>query len=212
MAQLPPLSRLALAYAPSRARADWLTLLSLDARLAGVVRQAREPILAQLRLAWWRDRLGGDPAARPPADPLLAWLTEWDQPQALGGLIDGWEALLGEAPLGVEALSEFVDGRIAAMSALAQRLQVHDDAAVTLGRRWACADLALNLRDPIERADAVALLGKADPAVRTPRPLRPLSLLAGLSERAVRRGAASALSGPGALLAAIRLGITGSSA
>jgi hypothetical protein len=39
--------------------------------------------------------------------------------------------------------------------------------------------------------------------------MRPLSLLAGLSERAVRRGEPEALSGPSALLAAIRLGFVG---
>lgn len=214
MAQLPPLSRLALAYAPARARVDWLTLLALDARLAGLVRQAREPMLAQLRLAWWRDRFAADPATWPKGDPLLARLAGWGDPiRALGKLVDGWEALLGEAPLPADALGEFATGRIAGLAALAHRLNVPgavpDAVVVTMGRRWACADLALHLGDPAERAAATTLLNEAAPGGRTPRPLRPLALLSGLSERAVRRGAGEALSGPGALLAAIRLGITG---
>lgn len=213
--QLPPLSRLALAYAPARARADWLTLLALDARLAGLVRQAREPMLAQLRLAWWRDRFTADPETWPKGDPLLARLADWGEPvRALAKLVDGWEALLGEAPLPAEALEEFAAGRIAALAALAYRMGARDPVVVALGRRWAFADLALHLGDPAERTVAAALLNAAAPAAgaarpRAPRPLRPLALLAGLSERAVRRGAADALSGPGALLAAIRLGFTG---
>ncbi len=210
MGQLPPLSRLALAYAPARARPDWLTLLALDARLAGLVRQAREPMLAQLRLAWWRDRFAADPHGWPKGDPLLARLAEWGEPvRALGKLVDGWEALLGEAPLPAEALGEFANGRIAALAALAYRLDARDTVVVTMGRRWACADLALHLGDPTERAAAAALLDQAAPGGRTLRMLRPLALLSGLSERAVRRGAVEALSGPGALLAAIWLGITG---
>lgn len=208
--QLPPLSRLALAYAPARARADWLTLLALDARLAGLVRQAREPMLAQLRLAWWRDRFNADPAEWPKGDPLLARLADWGDPvRALAKLVDGWEALLGEAPLGPDALGEFVTGRIAGLVALAHRLDARDPVVVSMGRRWACADLALHLGDPTERGNAAALLADAAPGGRTARPLRPLALLAGLSERGVRGGAGEALSGPGALLAAIRLGITG---
>ena len=210
MAQLPPLSRLALAYAPARARADWLTLLALDARLAALVRQAREPMLAQLRLAWWRDRFAADPATWPKGDPLLARLAGWGDPiRALGKLVDGWEALLGEAPLPADALGEFVNGRIAGLAALGRHFDVPDTVAVTMGRRWACADLALHLGDATERTAATMLLNEAAPGGRTPRLLRPLALLSGLSERAVRRGAGEALSGPGALLTAIRLGITG---
>ena len=38
---LPPVARLALAYAPAPLRPRWLTLLALDARLGQVVQQAR---------------------------------------------------------------------------------------------------------------------------------------------------------------------------
>jgi phytoene synthase len=52
-------------------------LSCLDVRLAGVVRGAREPMLGQLKLAWWRDRLGGDPESWPKGEPLLASLKAW---------------------------------------------------------------------------------------------------------------------------------------
>ena len=207
---LTPLARLALAYAPASARADWLTLLALDARLAGIVRSAREPMLAQLRLAWWRDRLSGDPAGWPKGEPLLRRLAGWGaEASGLAALVDGWEALLGEAPLDPAALAAFADGRSAAVAALAGQINADRSGARGHARRWALADLVLHLGDPAERSSAAALLSEALAHPRLPAPLRPLAVLGGLSERAVRRGAAEALSGPGALLAAIRLGILG---
>ena len=67
--------------------------------------QAREPLLGQVRLAWWRDRLGQDPADWPAGEPLLAALRGW-QPQfaALAALVDGWELLLGAPPLPSDCL------------------------------------------------------------------------------------------------------------
>lgn len=206
---MPPLARLALAYAPAPARDDWLTLLALDARLAGVVRAAREPVLAQLRLAWWRDRFAADPAGWPSGEPLLARLASWEQVSKLGALVDGWEALLGEPPLNAAAFTEFAAGRGGAVAALAARLGADVAASEGLARRWALADLSLHLGDPDEQAAARQLLGGSGRSGRTSRTMRPLALLAGLSERAVRRGHSEALSGPGALIAAIRLGISG---
>ena len=48
-APLPPPWRLALAYAPGSVSAAWAAFLALDIRLAGLVRGAREPLLAQVR-------------------------------------------------------------------------------------------------------------------------------------------------------------------
>ena len=206
--QLPPLARLALAYAPTSARDDWLSLLLLDARLAGIVRAAREPMLAQLRLAWWRDRLSSDPSGWPQGQPLLARIAAWgDRVKGLVALVDGWESLLGDAPLAQGALAGFAQGRAGGLAALAMRLDADPALAHGLATRWALADLALHLGDAVERKTALALLDAA-PAFRpASAPLRPLAILAGLSDRAVRKGAAEALSGPGALLAALRIGL-----
>ena len=56
---LTPLHRLALAYAPAASRGAWLGFLALDMRLAAIVRAAREPMIGQIKLAWWRERLRG---------------------------------------------------------------------------------------------------------------------------------------------------------
>ena len=112
LALLPPVQRLALAYAPTRARPAWLALLALDTRLAQQVRSAREPMLTQIRLAWWHDRLREPVSAWPQGEPLLVALADWrGQHGSLAQLVDGWEMLLGEAPLTDAALEGFVAGR-----------------------------------------------------------------------------------------------------
>lgn len=167
-------------------------------------------MLAQLRLAWWRDRLSADPAGWPGGEPLLARLAPWGEgASGLAALADGWEALLGDAPLPAAAMEEFACGRAKAVAALAVRLGCDPVPVGAAASRWALADLALHLGDPAERDAAAALLrGPALPQ-KLPAAMRPLTILAGLCERAVRKGAAEALSGPGALFAAIRLGIAG---
>jgi phytoene synthase len=208
--QLPPLSRLALAYAPRSSREDWLSLLTLDARLAGIVRTAREPMLAQLRLAWWRDRLSSDPSTWPKGEPLLARLAGWgESAQSLSALADGWEGLLGDAPLPADALAEFARGRAGAVRALALRHGADSEAAAQVASRWALADLALHLGDPVEQDTVRDLLMKCAGGQAMPKALRPLAVMAKLNERAVRKGASDALFGPGALLAAIRAGLFG---
>ena len=178
---LPPLWRLALAYAPAATRGRWLTLLALDVRLAGVVRAAREPILAQMRLAWWRDRLR-DPAAKwPKGEPLLAAMACWgDEHGALIGLVDGWEALLGEAPLPAETLAQWVEGRVAACQAIG----AGDARAARMARGWALADLAAHLGHADEAAVIAAQVAAQDwRAQRLPRAMRPLMILHGVAAR-----------------------------
>ncbi len=211
LAALPPLSRLALAYAPAAARADWLTLLALDARLAVIIRQAREPVLAQLRLAWWRDRLHQTIAERPRGEPLLARLSQWqDGGSALVSLIDGWECLIGEAPLGAEALEGFVRGRVAAVAALTDRIGGDQRLATALAKRWALADLILHLTENEERDLAATLLKEASQAPgRVPRLLRPLLVLERVTTRAASRGSRQALTSPVALITAMRAGLLG---
>lgn len=41
------------------ARADLVALYSLDNELAGVARKVRDPLVGEMRLAWWREALGG---------------------------------------------------------------------------------------------------------------------------------------------------------
>ena len=115
--ELPPPLRLAVTYAPRRARLAWAALLVLDRRLARVALAAGEPVLGQIRLAWWRDRFAEPASAWPSGEPLLAALHGWDGDRA---------ALV--------ALDRQMGGQGA-------------DAVAEMARRWASADLAARLGD-----------------------------------------------------------------
>jgi phytoene synthase len=205
---LPAVQRVALAYAPKPTRAAWLGLLALDTRLAQLVRETREPMLGQIRLAWWRERLSEAPAKRPKGEPLLALLG--GDSERLVPLVDAWEALLGEAPLPRETIAGFAEGRAHALAGLATALgrQAAAGDAAQVGRSWALTDLAVRLSHPEERDHAAALIAALDQNhPRLPREMRPLVVLHGLAVRDLRRGKDEA--GMGALFAALRLGIFG---
>jgi phytoene synthase len=205
--ELPAPQRLALAYAPAAARPATLALLVLDARLAAILRRKGEPLLKQMRLAWWRDMLATAPEGWPAGEALLELLREWRAPSALVALVDGWEALLGD-PLDHAAIGEFVRGRAQGFAELARELGADPEAAAACARLWALGDLAANLSDPVERAAAIG--GAAGlPRPLLPRAMRPLAVLAGLAQRSLRRGGAPLLDGPRAVLLAVWLGMTG---
>ena len=129
-------------------------MLALDHRLADAARPGRDAIMMQLRLAWWRDRLG-EPCARwPKGEPLLQRLTAWDSERAaLVALVDGWEAqVVGE------------DGGVALEHARA-------GAIVALARMAGIAQ-----SPAIAQAASEFVKGHAI-AIRVPRALRPLILL-----------------------------------
>lgn len=195
--QIPPLARLALAYAPTAARPAWADLLELDGRIGAIVRGAREPVLAQIRLAWWRERLAEVADKRPRGEPLLARLGQWsDAGAGLIPLIDGWEALLDD-PVALGADEAFVAGRVAAVAVLAREVEAGHDGAWA-ARAWGQADLALMRRE-------TAVVGAPGP--RLAPQLRPLAVLAGVTARAAGLGDPAALVSPGALLAALRHGL-----
>jgi len=208
--QLGPERRLALAYANSATRLPLLGLMTLDARLAEQVRAAREPLPAQLRLAWWRDELA-KPAGQTRGEPLLDLLEGWGAHRpALAVLCDGWEELLGEAPLSNGALARFAGARGAACAALAIAIgePSAQEAAARAGQGWALAELAGRLGNPEERDTAQVLCAGHDwrrPVL--PRALRPLLVLHGLAARGWRRG--QLLGDPSGIIVAARLGLLG---
>lgn len=206
---LAPPFRMALAHAPRRLRTATAALFALDARLGAIVRRSHEPMLAQLRLAWWRDQLGASPAGWPAGEPVLAALRCWGGGHAaLGSLVDGWEALIGEAPLPDDRFEQFVGGRAEGFAALAGIAGAAAWAGETrrAAREWALADLAGRLTDPRERATVSAMAdAQSWSPARLPRALRPLAVLHGLARRERQGGAP----GIGALAAGLRIGLIG---
>lgn len=203
-------ANLALAWTPLHARPATAALLMLDQRLAGILRQKREPMLAQIRLAWWRDRLGEPVDRWPRGDMALDALRAWRQPEPLSAVVDGWEVLLGEE-FGEHAINAFAQGRARGFAALAHELGQGDSAAAALeaGRLWALADLAPNLASDDERAAVLAAARTIGPPPRLPRSLKTVAVLSGLGWRSVQRGGQPLLAGRLTAMAALRIGLFG---
>ncbi len=207
--ELPLPQRLALSYAPAASRSLFLAVMALDARLAMIVRKRHEVVLAQIRIAWWRDTLRRPVSEWPRGDAVLGMLRTWQGPETLAALADGWEVLLDET-LGPASIDEFGRGREAAFMAVAEELGLPDASGVAPAARcWALADLAANLSAAEEREPVVALgrLGAAPAAL--PRQMRPLAVLAGLGWAALARGGGPLLDGPTDGLRALRIGLIG---
>jgi 15-cis-phytoene synthase len=146
---------LAIAYAPRLIRPRFRWLLMFDERLQALVNRTREPLIAQMRLAWWRDMLGKDPDQRPKGEPLLAELA------ALGGDLDR----------SAKQLVDACELRIAGQSDEAERERAQAICEAYAG--WVGIDL-----------HAIPLFGNgldgAHDSLKpsAPRALRPLSILA----------------------------------
>ena len=183
-AELPPLLRLAVAYAPGPARPAWTALALFDHRLSRAVAGASSPLIGQLKLAWWRDRMRESASRWPEGEPLLAALAPFDSERAaLEALVDAWEGLIDEHEE-ADALERLGNARAGAVAALARVLDCPADrsAIATLARRWTMPDAA--------RSESA----------HVPRALRPLLILA----NAPPSGA-----GLAAMLRIVRLGMFG---
>jgi hypothetical protein len=97
---------LAALFAPEPARSDLLALLAFDHELARTRTVTREPMLARIRLEWWREAVaeaaGG---GKPRAQPIVESLSETARrhglaPERLVALIDAREEEI-EGPLDV---------------------------------------------------------------------------------------------------------------
>jgi phytoene synthase len=212
LASFPLPQRLALSYAPARAREATRALLALDVRLGQAIRQASEPIMAQMRLAWWRDQLRLPGKERERSDEAVAALDHLEgSGDALLRLVDGWEVLVADQ-FDAASARQFADARARAFASLARLLGAPDRSEIVLsaGRRWALADLAAGMSRPEECSIALEI-AREDFEKRAilSRSLRPLAVLEGLAHRSIARGGAGLLQGPASGLLAMRMGLFG---
>jgi len=211
---LPEDLGLALAYTPANCRDALAAVFRLDQRLARLVSSATEPMLAQMRLSWWRDSLNNPASDRPVGDAVLdaAALHCSGKEAGLIALVDGWENLLQEPPLGEDHAQAFVDGRFAAIVAMlgledAAQAEPLQDAV----QQWALADLAAKVSLEDERHLLIELAqSKGSVAARLPKRARGIAVLSALGRRALKRGGRPLMEGRGAGLVAIKAGLIGS--
>lgn len=209
---LPPDQEIAIAYALPGDRPAVRALLELDRRLSEVVATGGEPLVSQLRLAWWRDVLGKRPEDRPAGEPLIELLGQsWGARSCtLVALVDGWEALLAEK-LDAGAIDNFVAGRTTAWAEFPGDAseRVGEGAVERAAKLWALADLLAHLATQADRQLVLEMAAIQGKPPSLPRRMRPLSILAGLGRRALRRGGRPLMEGRGAALKALRIGMFG---
>jgi phytoene synthase len=185
---------LALTYVPASRRPAIGALWRLDAALGAVLAGGREPLISQIKLAWWRDSLEKLDAEKAPAEPVLQEVAQHVLPAgvtgaALSPMEEGWAVLLSQDPLTADELEAYASGRGALLfrhsaTILGQRLSSEMERA---GEGWALVDLARhsNAADAESAMEAAADRLKE---TRWPSRLRPLGMLAALAARDAERG------------------------
>ncbi len=137
---------LATLYAAPAARAGLFALHALDLELAEVARTTTEPMLGQIRLAWWREQLQALDAGARPAQPVLAALAEHLLPAGIAGaslepLEDAWLALLDDdVAAHAQARGRLFETAAALLCPGADATLV--ERAARIGGGWAIVDVA----------------------------------------------------------------------
>jgi 15-cis-phytoene synthase len=181
--------RLALAYARNDLRDGLGIILMLDNRLAGIFDKAGEPLIAQMRLAWWNDVIAKPAKERPAGELLLAILAEveannpaFNIASAMQELIEAWDMLLSQPDWSSALLSEHTITRSSAVFGWYARMtganSRHSTAVNRIGVDWAFNDLLCHCRNETEVHDVKAAQQVMSSNDKLPRSLRPLSIIA----------------------------------
>src|SRR5205085_12556176 len=132
-----------------------------------------QPLISQMRLAWWREALERLDSAPPPAEPLLQALAAYVLPVVSGAELaameEGWLILLGEAALTGDELARYAALRGGLLFHFTARLLGEADFPVeAAGAQWGLADLLRHSR----RVDEVKT-PPPESKIKWPRKLRP---------------------------------------
>lgn len=209
--ELDPDRKLALAYVPATARPAVEALWRLDASFGAILATGTQPLISQMRLAWWREALERLDQAPPPAEPLLHALAAHVLPLVRGAELaameEGWLILLSDEALSEDELARYAGLRGGQLFACTARLLGETGFPVKdAGARWALADLARHSR----RVEEIKI-NLPESQVKWPRKLRPLGMLAVLARRDLERlgGKAEKPGSPARILRMIRHRVSG---
>jgi len=186
--KLDPDRLLALAYVPAGRRAAVGALWRLDAALGAALAGGREPLIARIKLAWWREaleRLDREPA---PAEPVLQEAAAFVLPVVSGAELaameEGWAVLPSAEILGPAELQAYAAKRGGLLFRYTARLLGGEgEGPEEAGQAWALVDLARHCGTR-EDADVALAAARERPFPRRwPARLRPLGMLAMLAAR-----------------------------
>lgn len=183
-------------------------LFAIHDALGDVVARATEPALAAIKLAWWRERLQELDEGKAPPEPRLQAAAQELLPRGVTGgdlaqLEEGWGGMLYDPPDG--ALLTEHGTRLFQVGAKLLNVAFDDDTIGVAGRLFAGVDAAR--RGFLELVPGSA--GSGGP--RIARRARPLTALAALAARDLRRGGPpfEPEATPGRALALLRHRLTG---
>lgn len=170
----------------SRHRLLW----TLDARLARLVATTTEPMIGQLRLAWWQEALSDAAGVKGRGDPLIDALRAAGEapPVGLTAWLDGWEAIMADVDLDV-----YATGRGGGLfHSLAGEADV-PAWLVQAGAAWALWDFSGHVKDPSLAIQAISLAqGKLLTGDHVwPSSWRPMRIAYALARRDIMRGKAA---------------------
>ncbi|HET9354881.1 MAG TPA: hypothetical protein VFO42_01805 [Sphingomicrobium sp.] len=171
-------------YWPVELRPAFDALFEIEDALLDVVGTSTQPALGAVRLAWWRDALERLDHAPPPPEPRLQacaqqLLSNGVSGKQLSSIAEGYATLFEEAP----DMAAIESAGAAMFHCAATLLAATDPRLEQAGGRYALA-----------RVHRLGLMAaRAEPSARLTghrfaKPLRPLTALARLSERDLRRG------------------------
>lgn len=212
---LEPISeeqRIALAHTPKPVRPKLEAFFALDHRLGQLVAKATEPMLGQMRLAWWREMLAKPVGERPSGDAVLDALgAQWaEDERPLADLVDAWELLVAEESLGSETILAFAEKRAGPLTAFADAEGSQRKVLQASAMAWALAETAAHMSDGDERQHFIkAGQGLEPPPERLARDFRGVAILGTLGRRSLRRGGRPLMEGRGAGALAFRVGLLG---
>jgi phytoene synthase len=213
--------QLALSYVPAARRPALATLWRLDATLGGLLAGGSQPMVTQIKLAWWREAMEALDRTAPPAEPLLQAVAHILVPAGLSGatpaeMTGGWEILLTSETIREEDLGAYARQRGGLLFRCSALLlgQLSGAEVERAGEGWALVDLARRsgTAEEAEQALAAARLRMAGSFERRwSAALRPLGMLAALARRDADRGIGrlERRGAPARLLAMVRHRLTG---
>lgn len=185
---------LSVLWAPAGKRLALLACHAYDLELQRAVAAVEDPMLAEIRLAWWREQLeglckGGTPERQPLLDALAGMRDEGIDLSPLMQLEEGLLPLLGEGDVNLVAVSQR-RGR-ALFGVLGNVLGVAPEGTGEAGEIWGVSRLlreAWGHRSP--RTDRVDPQSLPVPSVARGRLPKPLAILARLAADDVVRARA----------------------
>ena len=184
--------------------------------MADVVRTSSQPMLGQIRLAWWRERLEALDRGEVPAEPRLQAAASELLPRGIAGsnlarIEGGWLRLFDDFPWDIST-SEAIWLRGRLLFGLGGRiLGARSDQIDGAGGVWALVDAARHCSDAASREtllDQARTFARGLSGARFPFVVRPLTGLAALAIRDLARGGrfeAEATRGRAAAMLAHRL-------